>query len=163
MRICWFKREKSYTTREMITQRSESSQSQLLDQIFSFFNYFWSIEFVWFRATIMLFKVYEIVDVQKLIQARKDDDSWVIEWSKSSISFIVVATSNLHIFQWFSKHWSHLSRLYNCHHRKYWAQAHLVENQADDELIERQMMNQRVKIIIIKMIESIICSNDDQE
>ncbi len=163
MRICWFKREKSYTTREMITQRSESSQSSLLDQIFSFFNWFWNIEFVWFRATIMLFKVYEIVDVQKLIQARKDDDSWVIEWSKSSISFIVVATSNLHIFQWFLKHWSHLSRLYNCHHRKYWAQAHLVENQADDELIERQMMNQRVKIIIIKMIESIICSNDDQE
>ncbi len=40
---------------------SKYSQPRLLDQISIFFDYFWSVEFVWFRATIMSFKVCEIV------------------------------------------------------------------------------------------------------
>ncbi len=69
---------KELLSRKTITQRSESLQPQLLDQFFRFSNYFWSIEFAWLRATIMLFKVCKIVSVQKLIQARNDDDSETI-------------------------------------------------------------------------------------
>ena len=62
------------TTRWVIIQRSESSQSHLLDQILIFFNYFWSIEFISIRTTIMSLKVCKIVDAYKSIQARKIDD-----------------------------------------------------------------------------------------
>ncbi len=75
----------------------------------------------------MSFKVCEIVSAQKLIRARKDDDSWAIERSKPSISLIAVVESNLHIFELFLKRWSRLSWLYNCCHRKYRARARLVE------------------------------------
>ncbi len=133
--------KKRTTTRRMIIQRSESFQSRLLDQICRFFDYFESIEFNSIRVTIMSLKVCEIVSAQKLIQVKKDDDSWAIEQSKSSIFFIAVVESNLHIFELFLKRWSRLSRLYNCCHRKYQAQARLVKIQdrwwidrkADDE------------------------------
>lgn len=103
----------------VIIQRSESLQSQLLDQICMFFQYFWSIEFNWFKVTIMSFKVCEIVSVQKLIQTKEDDDSWKIEQLKSSISLIAFVELNQRIFQWFLNHWVHLAWLYNCHHRKF--------------------------------------------
>ncbi len=66
--------EERITTRWAIIQRSESSQSHLLDQTLTLFNYFWSIEFNWFKTIIMSFKVCEIVDVHKSIQVRKIDD-----------------------------------------------------------------------------------------
>ncbi len=115
------------TTRGAVTQRSEPLQSRLLGQTCRFFDYFESIEFDSIRATIMPSKVCEIVSAQELIRAGKDDGSWAIERSKPSISFIAVVESNLHIFELFLKRWSRLSRLYNCCHRKYRAQARLVE------------------------------------
>ncbi len=59
-------------TRWAINQRSESSQSQLLDQTSIFFDYFWSIEFSSIRTTIMPFKVCQVVNAQNLIQTRKE-------------------------------------------------------------------------------------------
>ena len=47
----------------------------------------------------MSLKVCEIVSAQKLIRARKDDDSETIERSKSSIFLIAVAETNLRIFR----------------------------------------------------------------
>lgn len=47
-----------------LNQRIESPQPQLLDQSFIFFDYFWSIKFSWFRATIMPFKVWIDIDLQ---------------------------------------------------------------------------------------------------
>ncbi len=55
------------TTRWVIIQRSESSQSHLLDQILIFLNYFWSIEFRSIRTTIISLKVCKIVDAYKSI------------------------------------------------------------------------------------------------
>jgi len=66
--------EERITTRWAIIQRNESSQSHLLGQILTLFNYFWSIEFNWFKTIIMSLKVCEIVDVHKSIQAREIDD-----------------------------------------------------------------------------------------
>ncbi len=60
--------EKRITTRWAITQRSESLQPHLLDQISMFFNYFESIKFSSFRATIMSCKVCEVVRASRLIQ-----------------------------------------------------------------------------------------------
>jgi len=59
---------------KLINQRIEFFQSHLLDQILTLFNYFWSIEFDWLRATIMSFKVCEIVSAHKSIQTGKIDD-----------------------------------------------------------------------------------------
>jgi len=117
--------EERITTRWAIIQRSESFQSHLLNQISIFFNYFWSIELNWFRATIMSLKVCEIVSAQKSIQARKDDDSWKIKSSTLSIFLNAFAESNLHLFPWFLNRSSHLDQLNNSCHRKYWAQEHL--------------------------------------
>jgi len=64
--------EKRVTTRWVVNQRNQSSQSWLLDQTSMFFNYFWSIEFSSIRATVMPFKVCKTVSAQKLIQARKE-------------------------------------------------------------------------------------------
>ncbi len=64
--------ERRVTTRWVVTQRNESSQFQLLGQTSMFFNYFWSIELSSIKATIMSFKVCEIVSAQKLIRARKE-------------------------------------------------------------------------------------------
>ncbi len=55
------------TDEELINQRIESLQSQLLDQISIFFNYFESIEFSSISAMIMSFKVCTIVRVHMLI------------------------------------------------------------------------------------------------
>jgi len=126
MRRNWFERGKS-STRWAIIQRSESSQSRLLDQISIFSNYFWSIELDWFRATIMPFKVCEIVSAQKSIRAGKDDGSWKIESSTLSIFFNAFAESNLHLFSWFLNRWSRLDRLDNSCHRKYRARARLED------------------------------------
>ncbi len=68
--------EERDTTRWAITQRSESLQPHLLDQTLIFFDYFWSIEFSSIRATIMSLKLCQVVNVYKLIQARKDAKRW---------------------------------------------------------------------------------------
>ena len=119
--------EKKDTTRWAINQRSESLQSRLLDQIWIFFNYFWSIEFSSIRATIMSFKVCEIVSVQKSIQAKNDADSWAIEQSQFSISSTSFAESNLHIFLKFLNRWADFDRLYNLRQRKFFIREHLVD------------------------------------
>ncbi len=142
--------EERITTRWAITQRSESSQSQLLNQISMFFNYFESIEFNWIRATIMLFKVCEIVSASKSIRAKKDDERWAIKQTKSSIFSHSFAKSNLRLFSWFLNRWSRLSRLDNCCQRKYCAWARLVDVQAEYKSSERMNTNQRVKWIIIE-------------
>ena len=115
------------TRRTTITQRSESSQSRLLGQILTLFNYFWSVEFSWIRATIMPPKVCEIVSASKSIRTGKDEDSWAIEPIKPLISPNAFAASNLRIFRGFLKRWSRLGRLYDSCHRKYRARERLVE------------------------------------
>ncbi len=129
--------EKRRTTRWAINQRSESSQSRLLDQILIFFNYFESIELSWFRITITSLKVCEIVSAQKSIQAGKDADSWKIEQSQFSIFSISFAESNLHIFPEFLNLWTNFDRLYNLRQRKFFIREHLVEVQ-DRWLIDRE-------------------------
>ncbi len=119
--------EERTTTRKAITQRSEPSQLRLLDQTSIFFNYFWSIELDWFSATIMSFKVCEIVSASKSIRAGKDDDSWAIKSIKSLIFSNAIAASNLRIFRVFLKRWSRLDRLYDSCQRKYRARERLVE------------------------------------
>ncbi len=57
----------------LINQRIEPPQSHLLDQTLTLFNYFWSIEFDWLRATIMSFKVCGVVSAHKSIRAREID------------------------------------------------------------------------------------------
>ncbi len=59
---------------QSINQRFEPFQPHLLGQTLTLFNYFWSIEFDWLRATIISFKVCEIVSAHKSIQAGKIDD-----------------------------------------------------------------------------------------
>ncbi len=56
-----------------VNQRFEPSQPHLLDQTLTLFNYFWSIEFSWLRATIMSLKVCEIVSAHKSIRAGEID------------------------------------------------------------------------------------------
>ncbi len=73
MRIDWFGRGKVMTGEGSIIQRSESSQPHLLGQTLTLFNYFWSIEFSWLRATIMSLKVCEVVSAHKSIRAREID------------------------------------------------------------------------------------------
>ncbi len=79
------------THREIVAMReirslsaSKYSQSQLLNQTLIFFDYFWSIEFSSIRATIISFKVYEIVSAQKLIRVRKELllNEWSLDWSR---------------------------------------------------------------------------------
>jgi len=113
----------------VINQRSESSQSRLLDQTLIFFNYFESIELSWFRATITSFKVCEVVSAQKSIRTRKDADSEMIEQSQPSIFSISFAESNLHIFPKFLNRWIDLDQLYNLRQRKFFIRKHLVEVQ----------------------------------
>ncbi len=153
--------ERRITTRWAITQRSESSQSWLLDQIWIFFDYFWSIEFVWIRATIMLFKVCEVVSALKSIRAKEDDERWAIKQSKSSIFSHSFAESNLRLFSWFLNCWSCLSRLDNCCQRKYCAWARLVDIRAEYKSSERMSTNQRVKRIVIK--ESWVCTQSEYD
>jgi len=69
------------TGERSVIQRSESLQSHLLGQTSIFFKYFESIELDLFRATIMPFKVCQIVNVHMLIRARKDDDRREIDQS----------------------------------------------------------------------------------
>ncbi len=114
-------------TRWVITQRSESFQSHLLDQILIFFNYFESIELSWFRTTITSLKVCEIISAQKSIRARKDADSWKIEQFQLSIFSISFAESNLRIFPKFLSRWTDFNRLYNLHQQKFFVREHLVE------------------------------------
>ncbi len=113
--------------RTTITQRSESSQPRFLDQILTLFNYFWSVEFNWISATIMSFKVCEIVSASKSIRARKDESSWAIESIKSLVFSNAFAASNLRIFREFLKRWSRLDQLYDSCRRKYRARERLVE------------------------------------
>ncbi len=82
-KVCWvvsahmlIRAKKEILLGEQINQRSESSQSHLLDQILIFFDYFWSIEFSSIRATIMSFKVCQVVNAHRLIRARKDAKRW---------------------------------------------------------------------------------------
>ncbi len=119
--------EERGTTRWAINQRSEPSQSRLLDQTLIFFNYFESIELSWFRATIMPFKVCEIVSAQKSIRAKKDADSWAIEQSQPSIFSTSFAESKLHIFSKFLNRWTDLDQLYNLRQRKFFIREHLVD------------------------------------
>jgi len=114
------------TRRTTITQRSESSQSRLLGQILTLFNYFWSIEFDWLKTTIMSFKVCEIASAHKSIRAGEGESSWAIEPAKPLISPNAFAASNLRIFRGFLKRWSRLDRLYDSCHRKSRARERLV-------------------------------------
>ncbi len=109
-----------------ITQRSESFQPRFLGQILTLFNYFWSVEFSWISATIMPFKVCEIVSASKSIRAEEDESSWAIESIKSLIFSNAFAASNLRIFREFLKRWSRLDRLYDSCRRKYRARERLV-------------------------------------
>ena len=70
----------------------------------------------------MFFKVCKIVSAQKLIQTKKDADSWEIEQSQPSIILISFAESNLRLFFWFLNRCSRFGRLDNSRHRKYEAQ-----------------------------------------
>ncbi len=138
---------KRTTTREgTIIQRSKSSKSQLLNQTSIFFNYFWSIELDSIRATIMPFKVCKIVSASKSIQAKKDDDSWAIKSIKFFIFLNAIAASNLRIFRRFLKRWSHLDRLYDSCHRKYWARDHLVKIRSIWWIDRKHMTNHHVKM-----------------
>ena len=114
-------------TRWVITQRSESFQSHLLDQILIFFNYFESIELSWFRTTIMSPKVCGVVSAQKSIRAGEDAGSWETEQPQPSIFPIPFAESNLHIFPEFLNRWTDLDRLYNLCQRKFFIREHLVD------------------------------------
>ncbi len=105
--------EEEDTTRWAINQRSESSQSRLLDQTSIFFNYFESIEFSSIRATIMFLKVCEIVNAHRLIRAKKGDDRREIDHSAQWISSTSFTRSNLDIIQLFLKHWIQLTQSYN--------------------------------------------------
>jgi len=58
----------------LVNQRIEPPQPHLLGQTLTLFNYFWSIEFDWLRATIMSFKVCEVVSAHKSIRAGEIDD-----------------------------------------------------------------------------------------
>ena len=145
-KVCWvvsahmlIRARKEILLGERVNQHNESSQSQLLDQILRFFNYFESIEFSWFRATITSFKVCKIVSAQKSIRAKKDADSWKIEQSQLSISSSSFAESNLHIFPKFLNRWTDLNRLYNLLQRKFFIREHLVEVQ-DWWSIDRELM-----------------------
>ncbi len=90
--------EEKDTTKWAINQRSESLQSQLLDQILIFFNYFESIEFSSIRATIKFFKVCQVVNAHVLIWAKEDDDMQEIDQSTQLIFSILITRSNLNIF-----------------------------------------------------------------
>ena len=153
--------ERRITTRWAIIQRSESSQSQLLNQISMFFNYFESIEFNWIRATIMFLKVCEIVSASKSIRAKKDDERWAIEQTKSSIFSHSIAESNLRLFSWFLNRWSRLSRLYNCCHRKYCAWERLADVRDEYELIEEMSTNRCVKRIVIE--KNWVCTQSEYD
>ncbi len=107
--------------------RYQYSQPYLLHQIFIFFNCFWNIKLSWYRATIMPFKVCEIVSAQELIRAGEDADSWEIERSNPSISPILFAESNLPIFPVFLNRWTRLGRLYNLRRRKFFVRGRLCE------------------------------------
>ncbi len=115
------------TRRTTVTQRSEPPQPQLLGQTLTLFNYFWSVEFSWIRATIMPPKVCGVVSAPKSIRAGEGEGSWAIEPAKPPISPNAFAASNLHIFRGFLKRWSRLGRLYDSCHRKYRARGRLVE------------------------------------
>ena len=114
------------TTRWAVTQRSEPPQPRLLGQILRFFDYFWSIEFAWIRATIMPPKVCGVVSASKSIPAGEGDGRWATEQPKPSISPHPFAESNLRLFPRFLNRWSRLSRLDNCCQRKYCARARLA-------------------------------------
>ncbi len=79
----------------MILQR-ESAQRLMI--FFVKFSFWFALEFNQHWATIMLFKVCKIISTLKLIWARKDDECWVIEQSKSSIFSHSFAESNLRLF-----------------------------------------------------------------
>lgn len=54
---------------------------------FNIFRLFWSVDFSRCRATIMPFKVCEIVSAQKLIRAGDDADSWSIRSNRQIFIF----------------------------------------------------------------------------
>ncbi len=61
----------------------------------------------------MSFKVYQVINAHKLIQAKKDDDRREISQSAQWIFSISFTRSNLNIFQIFWKHWTRLIQSYN--------------------------------------------------
>ncbi len=118
----WHWDEKRVTTRWVIIQRSESSQSRLLDQICIFFNYFWISEFNWFRATIMFLKVCWVVNVYRLIRA---GEGFLLEGEAGDhsaywIFSTSITESNLRIFELFSKHCTRLDQGYNYASQSMW-------------------------------------------
>ncbi len=56
---------------QSVTQRIEPPQPHLLGQTSILFNYFWSIEISWFRATTLLPKVCQVVSAHGLIRAEE--------------------------------------------------------------------------------------------
>ncbi len=68
----------------------------------------------------MLLKVCQVINVHKLIQARKDDDMQEINQSAHWIFSISFTESNLNIFQLFWKHWIQLIQSYNYVFQSMW-------------------------------------------
>ena len=87
---------------------------------FNIFRLFWSVDFSRCRATIMPFKVCEIVSAQKLIRAGDDADSWKIDSLKPA---------DLHIFRLLWNRRIRLDRLYSCCHEKFFVRQFLCEVQ----------------------------------
>ncbi len=120
---------------------SKYSQSRLLDQILIFFDYFWSIEFSSIRATIISFKVCQVINAQKLIRAREelllDDQS--AQW----ISSISITRSNLNIFSIFLKHWTQLIQSYNYVSQSMWDSQRAKIDSSEERITIRWAITQR--------------------
>jgi len=112
----------------MILQR-ESVQRLMSFFFSSSFRFWFALEFNQHWATIMFFKVCEIVNVQKSIQTRKDADSWKIKQFQLSIFSTSFAELNLHIFPKFLNRWIDFDQLYNLRQRKFFIRKHLVNIQ----------------------------------
>ncbi len=97
---------------------SKYPQPRLLGQTLLFFDYFWSIEFSSIRATIMSFKVYQVVNAQKLIRAEEGLSlgGQPAQWTFSTS----ITRSNLNIFPIFLKHWTQLIQSYNYASQSMW-------------------------------------------
>ncbi len=97
---------------------SKYPQPRLLGQTLIFFDYFWSIEFSSIRATIMSFKVCQVVNAQKLIRAREGLllGGQPAQWTSPTS----ITRSNLNIFPIFLKHWTQLIQSYNYASQSMW-------------------------------------------
>ncbi len=120
---------------------SKYPQPRLLNQTLIFFDYFRSIEFVWFRATIMPPKVCEVVSAQKLIRAREglllgdQPAQWTFPTS--------ITRSNLNIFRLFLKHWIQLNQSYNYAFQSMWGSQRAEIDSGEGRITTRWTVTQR--------------------